>query len=407
MTDSLLYAKILIVDDEKNITELLKEVYETEQCLVETASNGKEALDKLDSFHPHLILLDITMPILDGVETLKAVQVRSPGTEVIMVTAMNDVGLAEDCMQNGAFGYIVKPVDLEKLLEESSTALSHRKTEKIKQRNQAEEDRKKLQLTLQNKNLNNELFHALKFPISLLEFKDPEFVGHSKKIANMMEKLSQKMGASNSRLCYLAGLYHDFGKLTLPQRLIGLKINKSSPEDRTLFNSFPFHSHQMVQPHVHLRGLGAALLHQCENWDGTGFPDGLRKEEIPVESRMIAVANAWDEERLRMNQKDSNGLWHEEEVLKLVRLGEGDRFDPRVVQALEEVLSDPEFRNTPEEISISELKPKMILAENLFTRSGHLIASSNQALSASKISQIFEMHKTDPIASPIHISQSQ
>jgi len=407
MTDTLLYAKILIVDDEKAITELLQEVFETEQCLVETASDGKEALDKLSSFHPHLILLDIKMPIMDGVETLKVIQTRSPETEVIMVTALNDINLAENCMQGGAYGYVVKPVDLDKLLDETRDALNHRKKQKEKQKLQSEEEREKLQLALQNKILNTELFNALKFPISLLEFKDPEFVGHSKSVANLAEKLSRKMKISNSRLCYLAGLYHDFGKLNLPEHLRGYRVKKNNTEDRALFNSFPFHSHQMVQPHVHLRGLGAALLHQCENWDGSGFPDGLQKEEIPVESRLIAVANAWDEERIRMSQNDSSGLWREEEALKLVRLHEGEKFDPSVIQALEELLTDPEFLIISEEISISELRPKMILAENLCTRSGQTVASCDQALSAQKISEIFKLHTTDPMVTPIRISRSR
>ena len=407
MTDSLLYAKVLIVDDERAITELLQEVYESEQCLVETASNGSEALDKLSSFHPHMILLDIKMPIMNGVEALKAIQTRSPETEVIMVTAVNDINLAEECMHNGAYGYVVKPVDLDKLLNESRDALNHRKKEKEKQKLLSEEEREKLQLALQNKILNTELFNALKFPFSVLEFKDPEFVGHSRSVAHLTEKLALVLKTSNSRLCYLAGLYHDFGKLNLPTHLRGHGLKNNDPEDRALFNSFPFHSHQMVQPHVHLRGLGAALLHQCENWDGSGFPDGLRKHEIPIESRLIAVANAWDEERNRMNQSGSSGLWREEEACKLVRLHEGEKFDPSVIEALEVVLKDPEFLVTAEEISISDLRPKMILAENLCTRSGQLIASSDQALSAQKISEIFERHKTDPIVTPIRISRSR
>ncbi|MBT5550996.1 MAG: response regulator [Nitrospina sp.] len=127
MTNPHLYSRILIVDDEAEVCEALKDYLTAQQFVVETASDGEDALAKLDDFDPYCILLDIRMPYLNGKEALKMIKLRSPDVEVIMVTAVANLNTAEECMQNGAFGFLAKPVDLSHLLKDINKALEHRK----------------------------------------------------------------------------------------------------------------------------------------------------------------------------------------------------------------------------------------------------------------------------------------
>ena len=127
MSNSFLYSRILVVDDEAEVCEALKEYLTSKQFTVETATDGEDAISKLDDFQPDCILLDIRMPYLNGKEALTMIKHRLPEVEIIMVTGVANVNTVEECMQNGAAGYITKPVDLKHLLDDIYKALESRK----------------------------------------------------------------------------------------------------------------------------------------------------------------------------------------------------------------------------------------------------------------------------------------
>jgi len=127
MSNSFLYSRILVVDDEAEVCEALKEYLTSKQFTVETATDGEDAISKLDDFQPDCILLDIRMPYLNGKEALTMIKHRLPEVEIIMVTGVANVNTVEECMQNGAAGYITKPADLKHLLDDIYKALESRK----------------------------------------------------------------------------------------------------------------------------------------------------------------------------------------------------------------------------------------------------------------------------------------
>ncbi len=132
-----LYSKILIVDDESAVCNALKSFLENEQFSVDIASDGEAALTRLAEFKPDCVLLDIRMPYLSGVETLKMIKLRSPLTAVIMVTVVDSVKSVEECMKAGAFGYLTKPVNLNDLLEEIHGALDARQAAQPKSKSKS------------------------------------------------------------------------------------------------------------------------------------------------------------------------------------------------------------------------------------------------------------------------------
>lgn len=117
MTESTFVPKILIVDDEVKMCFTLTKLFELSNYSVAIAHNGLEALDKIDSFQPHCILLDIRMPQMNGVEVLKKVKQEHPEIVVIMTTAMATEESQEECLNAGAAEYLIKPIDFKTLLE--------------------------------------------------------------------------------------------------------------------------------------------------------------------------------------------------------------------------------------------------------------------------------------------------
>ncbi|GEM_PF-932396 len=406
MTFSSLYSKILIVDDEKEVRESLKLFLEEEQFSVQVAEDGEDALMKLGDFQPHCVLLDIRMPYLNGVEALKMIKHRQPNTEIIMVSAINNIQMAEECLKNGAFGYLSKPLDLDKLLSEIKKCLGQRreklKEHKIKQKSNYD------QTILEAKNhyLNKELFHALRFPFHLSSYLDSEFATHSFNVSWLCQKIAKQIKSQHVELANIAGLYHDIGKLCLPKYLFQKHKQDWTYQEKQIYKRFPVYGEELTHFHFRLKGLGYVLRHQCENVDGTGFPDGISGEDIPQESKIIAVANAFAEsmeiEGLNQMKLDINKA---DNILEYIKKDIGKLYDGAIVEALQHFLTN---YKTPKETSVGipDLKPGMKLSRNLYTHSGRLIIPKNIKLDVQGISKIIDLNLIDPIEGDIFILTS-
>jgi putative two-component system response regulator len=403
MTFSSLYSKILVVDDEKEVRESLKLFLEEEQFTVQVANDGEDALMKVSDFQPHCVLLDIRMPYLNGVEALKMIKHRQPNTEIIMVSAINNVQMAEECLKNGAFGYLSKPIDLKKLLTEIKACLDQRRENLKEHRNKQKGDYDKTKLEAKTHFLNKELFHALRFPLHLFSYSDSEFATHSFNVSWLCEKIAKQIKSQHLELTNIAGLYHDIGKLCLPKYLFQKHKQDWTYEEKQIYKRFPVYGQELANFHFRLKGLGYVLRHQCENVDGTGFPDGVSGGDIPQESKIIAVANAFAEameiEGLNQMKLDINKA---DNILEYIKKDIGKLYDGAIVEALQHFVTN---YKTPNEIVIetSELKPGMKLSRNLYTHSGRLIIPKNMTLDIQGISKIIDLSLIDPIEGNIYI----
>lgn len=425
MSGPLLYSKILVVDDEPAAVEVLEDFLTGEQFVVETAGDGESAIAKLEDFRPHCVLLDVRMPYLGGVEALKMIKLRNPETEVIMVTAFSSVKMAEECMRSGAYGYITKPVDLDLLNKEVRDALEHRKSvidakrkeeqakSGIKEKNGEDEtegqvkekpeekpsENHKATLKTLSSVLNEELFNALKFPLELIGYSLPEFSCHSRNVSEVSRKIAQQLKLSHIRLVELAGLYHDIGKLCLPSQLQGKSSNEWTAQERKIYEKFPEYGSDLVQTHFHLKGLASVIYHQCENMDGSGFPDHLEGDHIPIEARVIAVANALVEAKseiapgnIRLDYEKDQG------VLANLQAYSGTRYDPQVLQALEELMKNNKYNHTLDiEKDVYDLREGMILSRDLLSGSGKFLFASDTQLNKEEVQRILDLNQFDPI----------
>ncbi len=409
---SLLYSKILIVDDEVEVCEALKEFFEEQQFNVETANDGEEALVKVDEFKPHCILLDIKMPYLTGIEALGMIELKNPEVEVIMVTAVANMKIAEECMRKGAFGFVTKPVDLDYLLKEVKGALEHRQGKLAEQKQKKEEldhlKKESLKFQKQNKVLNRDLYLALKFPFKLIEFSHPEFGCHSHNVAWLAKEIAEHMKLRFVWRTALGSYYHDVGKLSLPRDMWGGISEEWSEDKKKVFKYIPILGQEIVQSHPELGALGEIIRHQCENIDGSGYPDGIAGEEIPIESRIIAVANTFDEimemgDRRNIQQDICEG----NKALEVIKKDINKKYDASVVQVLSEIIESLKYKTTREKrVTLNGLAPGMILSRDLVTQSGKLILPRNTALNPTLINKIILLGKIDPVISEFHIFAS-
>lgn len=280
------------------MTELLS----NEGYKAHSVSDGQQAIDCLNDFEPDCILLDIKMPRLNGFEALRLIRFHQPNSEVIMVTALAQVKIIEECMRFGAFGYITKPIELSHLLKEVRAALNH-KNEASAVSRKTEDPSPEINQDLQEKNrklksLNNlltsELFEALKLPMEMVAYIYPSMGVHSWNVAWISREIGKKLGVA-TKLCELAGLYHDIGKLCLPSQIMAGHWENFNPREKNLFEKFPLYGEEMIQYHEHLEGVAHVIRHQFERIDGRGYPDGLKGKHIPLHSKILAVSNFFDE----------------------------------------------------------------------------------------------------------------
>ncbi len=403
MAFPILYSKILIVDDNLEVRESLKMFLEEKQFTVQVAVDGEDALMKLSEFKPYCILLDIRMPYLNGVDALKMIKYRSPNTEVIMVSAINNVQMAEKCMQSGAFGFVTKPVDLDNLFKEIKLCLEKRHNALEENKKKIKEKHERLKLKAKTEFLNKELFHALRFPLHLASYLDTDFAKHSLDVSWLCEKIAIQLNNQHIELANLSGLYHDIGKLFLPKYLLKKHPQDWTFQEKQVYRRFPVFGEELAHFHFRLNGLGHILRHQCEHVDGTGYPDGLSGDDIPQESKIIAVANAFAEimEMESLSPIEFN-IKKGVSFLEHIKKDAGRIYDGSVVIALEQFIIN--YKNPDETpVVISDLKPGMELSRNLYTHSGRLIIPKGMQLDIKGISKIIDLNIIDPISDKIYI----
>ncbi len=403
MPELAMYSKILVVDDESEVRTLLKEFLEGEKYLVETAEDGEEALIKLEEFQPYCVLMDIKMPFLNGVEALKMIKLRQPDVEVIMTSALDNLKRVEECMQHGAYGYIRKPLDLDDLLREIKECLEKRTKRLADKKKHVGQEHEKEKLKSKTQLLNKEIFHALRFPLHLAVYFDPEFAAHGKNVSWICEKLADQLKISPTQMINFAGLYHDIGKLSFPHRLTHSDPADWTAAEQKIFEMFPVFGEELVGHHFRLKGLGVIIRRQCEKVDGTGFPGGLVKDDIPMESRILAVANAADEALKEAGLRDIEfDIKSEDNFLSAVSQKAGTFFDPVVVDALRKFLQG--YQPTPESaVGLADLKEKMVLSRDLFTQGGRLLLPKGFSLNPMALAKMRHINQVDPLAEQIRV----
>ena len=330
--------RILIVDDEREITEILADLLgEDYECL--TAGSAEQALDELHATDFQLVISDITMPGMSGLEMIPHVKQISPDTVVVMISGMQTVESAIGALRLGAFDYLMKPFDLRQVEAVVKRALEHHELVVAKRRyeNHLEElvEQRTAELDRALNSLEDSYRSTLKALTAALETRDSETHGHSERVVTYSLRLGREYGLNNEEMKALefGSLLHDIGKIGVPDSILR-KPAKLTEEEWVLMREHPLHGQQILHGIEFLQGAARVVAQHHEKWDGTGYPFGLRAEEIDVCARIFAVADAFD--AITSDRVYRRGKSYEAAAKELDDWA-GRQFDPKVVEAFHRV----------------------------------------------------------------------
>jgi len=290
---------VLVVDDEEPIRNALRKYLKQQQFEVHTAGSGDEALQLLRLHKIALMLSDIRMPGTSGVDLVPQALEIEPDLAILMLTAVNDATSAALCMQRGAMDYLTKPIELADLGRAVQRALKRREmlleNRHLNQWLKEEVTTRTHELQRERNRLENVSTATLEALVNALEAKDPYLRGHSARVADLSANLAAELGLSEEDIdrVRMAGRLHDLGKIGTREAVTN-KEGPLTPEEFEHVKQHVIIGAQILAPLVHLGDVVAMVRTHHERWDGTGYPDGLRGEEIPMGGRIIAAAEVFD-----------------------------------------------------------------------------------------------------------------
>ncbi|MCS6907726.1 MAG: response regulator [Anaerolineales bacterium] len=307
---------ILIVEDNQALREGLREMLSLEGYHVLCAANGKEALAEMATFHPDLILSDIAMPEMDGFEFLRAVRSR-PEWVTIPFLILTARGEKDDVLIGkslGAEDYLVKPLTRQELLTAIHARLSRAQEIKLAQLHKAYED-------------------SLTALANAIDVRDPYTRGHVERVTAYSQVLAQEMGCPEALIEQIrfGAILHDIGKIVIQDEVL-LKSSPLTQDEWEKMKRHPITGAEMIKDIAYLAAAAPIIRHHHERWDGTGYPDGLKGEEIPLGARIVAVADSFD--AVSIDRPYRNGLALLEAYQEILKCS-GTHFDPQVVKAFQ------------------------------------------------------------------------
>jgi len=289
----------LVVDDEEPIRNTVRRFLTSIGHEAVTAENGAQALAEVARRRISCILLDVRLPDTSGLDLVTALIAKEPHVAILMLSAVNDAHSAALCMQRGAMDYLVKPVILPELDRAITRALARRR-ELIEQAEtqawlQREIVQRGAELRRERGNFERISVGTLEALVNALEAKDPYLRGHSARVADLSAMIAAETGLNDEQveLVRTAGRLHDIGKIGIRESVLG-KRGPLSEEEFEHVKSHVTIGAQILAPLTHLREVIGFVRSHHERVDGTGYPDGLGGDAIPIGARIIGAAEVYD-----------------------------------------------------------------------------------------------------------------
>jgi putative nucleotidyltransferase with HDIG domain len=309
-------------------------VLEQNGFIVELAASGRQALEILELNNFDLVLTDIVMQDVNGIALLERIRAQQPNLPVVMVTAIHDISVAIDSMRRGAYDYLLKPFEREHLINTVKRALNHRQ---VLQETQSYQQSLEQMVRARTEMLRHAMEDLeLSYDVTLealgdaLDLKDSETEGHSKRVTAYTIALARAIGIPQAEIKVIArgAFLHDIGKMAIPDEILR-KPGKLTPEEQEVMREHCTRGYNMLRKIPFLAGAAEIVFSHQEHFDGTGYPNGLRGNEIPIGARIFAVADALDAITSdRPYRKAHSFDAAREEILRC----SGTQFDPAVVE---------------------------------------------------------------------------
>ena len=326
--------KILVVDDEEAIREIVSTLLQSQGYDCTTATNGRMAQSYLQQNSPDLVLSDMVMPEMDGIRLLEWLHQHDGDVPVIIVTAMHDIATALEAIRRGAYDYILKPFEKDQLFLSVRRALQHRQLvleNRNYQRNLEKlvEDRTG-QLKGALEQLEQSYDDTLEALGGALDLKDAETEGHCKRVTAFTIVIAKAMKVDPHQLPVIAraAFLHDIGKMAIPDNILR-KPGPLDAQEKEVMRKHCEIGYNVVTRIPFLREAAEIVLSHQEYYDGTGYPRGLKREEIPLGARIFAVADALDAMISDRPYRKALSMSHARAEIQRCC---GTQFDPQVVE---------------------------------------------------------------------------
>lgn len=362
---------ILIVDDTKfNIKILVETLSDDYELFV--AMNGKSALEFMEKVVPDILLLDIMMPIMDGFEVCAKMKEDKnlKDIPVIFLSAMTDINSKAKAFEMGAIDYITKPFEVQEVKARVKTHLSLKLAQN--------------ELAMQNEILNMKVEErtreivrtqeaTLETIANLAEYRDPETGGHINRTKGYIKVLAEKLKEHpkykdiiNDTIIssyYKASPLHDIGKIGIrdevllkPGKLTPLEFEEMKQHSVIGYNTLKMAANQLGDNSFLAYAMEFALHHH-EKWDGTGYPDGLKGEEIPISCRLMAIADVYD---ALISKRIYKPAFSHKKSISIILEESGTHFDPELIEIFKEI--HEEFRKIA--IQFADSEEERLVLEN-------------------------------------------
>jgi putative two-component system response regulator len=325
---------VMVVDDEKFVSDILARYLSQAGYSCVTALSGAEALGRIREDPCDLALCDVRMPGMDGIELLKRIKKYDEEIAVIMVSAVDNREVAVEAMRAGAYDYVIKPFHFEEVLISVQRALENRRLlleRKEYQRNlERKVEERTRELAAKNEELQRLFISAIESIVLALQAKDEYTEGHSRRVSAHAIAIARKQSLPDKEVenIGLAALLHDIGKVGTKESILN-KPGKLTEEEGDLMRSHPLVAASILEPITPLRDVIAYIKHVHESYDGSGYPEGLAGDQIPLGARIIAVADVFD---AMTSPRPYRAALEEGLVLEHLKKQAGKQFDPKVVE---------------------------------------------------------------------------
>lgn len=319
MTTPFQHRKILLVEDSREVRDVLASALELERYIVFTAENGQAGLRALEQAIPDLIISDINMPRMNGIEFYKAVR-QNPAWTTIPFIFLTGNNTPEDIQIGRTLGvedYLTKPIDHRDLVATVSARLFRAAQVQIAQIGQA-------------------YLETVNVLANAIEGRDPYTRGHVERVAHYAHLMAQSLGWPPDQLRTLdfGARLHDIGKIIIPDHVLK-KTGPLTEQEWDLMKQHPEAGAKILEEISHLHDTIPYVLYHHEHWDGTGYPFGLKTKEIPIQGRLLAVVDVYD---ALTTARPYHPARPPTEVERFLELKANIFFDPQMVEVFLNVL---------------------------------------------------------------------
>ncbi|MFC1841215.1 HD domain-containing phosphohydrolase [Thermodesulfobacteriota bacterium] len=338
MKDRTSQRKILIVDDDESVRRTLERIIKKIQPECALVSSAEEARRSLEADKFDLILCDINMPGESGMDLISHVRSAYPETAVIMVSGMDDPEMAEKALEIGAYGYMIKPFKPSEIIINVSSALRRQKLETKKQIYMEKLEQKVESRTIKIQETLESVIEVISLTV---ESRDPYTAGHQLRVAELAYVIAEEMGWPLGQVkgVRMAGMIHDLGKISVPAEILS-KPTRLTDIEFELIKTHPRVGYEILKGIDFPWPIAQVVYQHHERIDGSGYPKGLKGEEIIKEARIMAVADVVEAMGSHRPYRAALGG---EEALEEISKNRGITYDQEVVDICLEIFRKGKF----------------------------------------------------------------